>query len=392
MSNNKELKEEEFVNENQEEEQEGAEEEEEAVPMEDVTLSPDVHTFLNQEDLNKVKELFEQYQILTSESKSEAIEKLDEALEVMGSVVKDREEEFPDKSIEIGESFLQYGQLLVERGKFQIDNLTAKRIREEINKKRGIVEPEKAQSSSKDNNNGNNNNKEEEEGLEEEEEEECYEIAWQTLEQARVIFTRHLLSSKIITPKEMQQYRIKLAQIYTLLAILSSENDLFEQAIKDYENALMLYEAVEVDIIGKSEEKVIQYATNDLLIPIPRLKSDIYVQMATCYSYGKLNEEGEKKALECNQMAVKVMKENLMIKEQVLNAEKSMLKELEMRLDDVRNQQPQVSINFNGIGSSSSSASSIKEESVNIIQPRKRKSDISNNSMGEDSDLKKIKQ
>lgn len=396
----------------------------EELPNSSNEISLQDHLVMNQDALLKALDNYCEYKRrinasekqLEGEELEQALTFLDEAIEIMGNqIVRDREEQFGETSVECGEILIPYAEMLIARGRYQADNLVSKQVTSAI-KKRKMREQ------------GYTEHDQQEE--EDEEEEDCFEVAWGVLELARVSMLRYLVSGNVTSPSEMQlNYRMKLARVHSLLGELSAETDMFSQAVLEYRKALQIYEKVleESDDIGFN---LFRLATNifhkrdDFKVDLLQKIAETNLEIVNCLTTDGI--EGEE-VLELYEKAEKALQQSIEFRQKAIENDKSIVSDLKERIIEMRNTlihvqsggipsperidarkifsevitnrmgTTQLGFGNNNSAESSSSAQQAETE-VHILQPRKRKLDQSSiaedvpSSNASSSETKKTKQ
>ncbi|EFC43946.1 hypothetical protein NAEGRDRAFT_49321 [Naegleria gruberi] len=355
------------------------------------------HLVMNQDDIVKAIGYYEEYKTrknasaieLVGEELQEALSLLDEGIELLGNnVVRDREEQYGESSIECAEVLIVYAEMLIERGRYQVDNIISGSLKKAIKKNMDM------------------RNEEEVGEEEEEEDEDCFELAWGVLELARVAFVRILVSGKVLSPSELQlNYRLKLARVHTLLAVLNSENDNFNSAVVEYQNALKLY-----DIVLKDSDNLclglfrvaanIFHKRDDLKVDLLQKIAETHLEIATCLSMGGSDVPP---VLEAYKLAETALENSVKLREKAIDNDKSIIVDLKERIAELNGPSvPQEEVSrvinqvvTNRMGSVQSGfapSSSEPTKEVHILQPRKRKIEQSTIQNANSSETKKTKE
>ncbi|KAG2392848.1 hypothetical protein C9374_009425 [Naegleria lovaniensis] len=392
----------------------------EELPNSTNEISLQDHLVMNQDALLKALDNYSEYKRrvnasekqLEGEALEEALTFLDEAIEIFGNqIVRDREEQFGESSVECGEILIPYAEMLIARGKYQADNLVSKQVTSAIKKRKM-----KEQGYSED------------EEFEEEEEEDCFEVAWGVLELARVSMLRYLVSGNVSSPSEMQlNYRMKLARVHSLLGELSAETDMFSQAVLEYRKALQIYEKAleESDDIGFNLFRLaanIFHKRDDFKVDLLQKIAEANLEIANCLTTDGI--EGEE-VLELYEKAEKALQQSVELRQKAIENDKSIVSDLNERIVEMRNtiiqakqggipsperidarklfsevitnRMGSTQLGFSNSRTNTGSSSSHEEQSeVHILQPRKRKLDqssvVEDSTATSSSDTKKTKQ
>ena len=360
----------------------------------------DDHLYMNQGSIQKAIENYQEYKTrinaketeLQGEELQEALSFLDEAIEIIGmEVIRDREEQYGEASVEAAEILIVYADMLIARGRYQVDNLVSQKLKVAIKKK---MEEE---------------NDSFEEEAEEDDDEDCFELAWGVLELARVALLRHVVSEKVLSPSDLHlNYRMKLARIHSLLGVLNSENDMFTQAISEYQTALGLYEAILQEANGNLDlfrlSANIFHKKDDLRVELLQKIAEVHLDIALCLSMEGI--EGPE-VLEAYEKAQKVLQASVELRQKAIDNDKSIVLDLSEKVAELKSTSSVSSaevkrvisevvtnrVGSTQLGFSNSSASNSSE--VNILQPKKRKLDQStllDNGASSSQDSKKNKQ
>ncbi|KAL0489261.1 hypothetical protein AKO1_013785 [Acrasis kona] len=241
------------------------------------------------------------------EKRAELFDLFDEALDILAAILEERSQLYGELAYECSDIAFAYGELLLRRAKEHTLVLTNAKLQKTLSKRpsqtkrRGgcvfITELNNASSSTHvfgDEPEGEEDEEKEDEGQSNDDVESTMETAFASLEVARVSLLTYI-QEKLVCEKDKEYFESKLSNVYFVLGEFGKENENFQQAVEDYENALRLlpesdhrkaatihYEiAVALMFQQKSEEglKRLQQSADELKLHIEGTKKDLEVQL-----------------------------------------------------------------------------------------------------------------